>query len=389
MKLCIIQAVLPLYVISFFNRITELFPSIELTVVADLESTDPLNQYRGEDLKFKVVHVSQVQQSGVVWRKGLLKALQELQADTVVFSGSTRDLSQLFAMLHHRILGKRFGAWGMFHRIGGARFVTNAYFRIVGKLASRCLTYSRMGAVNLVGLGVPKHKVGVVGTAIDESKPHIQMLARTDDELAQFRSHHGLIGKHVILQVVRLSRIKRPELLIDAATALQCVRRDLVFALIGDGEMRHELETLVNNRGLQENFRFVGAVYDEAELSRWYLCADAFVVPTFIGLSAHHAMSYGVPVITDDSLDSQGSEFDILSPGLNSLTYCEGDPNDLAEVLARLVSSPDLRSFLAINARKTIDNVHNLDNKTKNFVKQVLQIGPLSMEFPKNFGQGT
>jgi glycosyltransferase involved in cell wall biosynthesis len=231
--------------------------------------------------------------------------------------------------------------------------------------------------------------VGVVGTAIDESKPHIQMLARTDDELAQFRSHHGLIGKHVILQVVRLSRIKRPELLIDAATALQCVRRDLIFALIGDGEMRNELEALVNNRGLQESFRFVGAVYDEAELSRWYLCADAFVVPTFIGLSAHHAMSYGVPVITDDSLDSQGSEFDILSPGLNSLTYCEGDPDDLAEVLAKLVSSPDLRTFLAINARKTVDNVHNLDNKSKNFVKEVLRISPLAMEIPKKFGQGT
>jgi hypothetical protein len=79
-------------------------------------------------------------------------------------------------------------------------------------------------------------------------------------------------------------------------------------------------------------------------------------------------------VVTDDSLDSQGSEFDILCPGLNSLTYKEANSGDLANVLARLVSDPKLRSFLGNNALKTIDNVHNLDNKAKSFVAQILQI---------------
>lgn len=374
MKLCIIQAVLPLYVISFFNRIVELFHNIELVVVADLDSTDPLNQYRGQDLKFDVVHVPSTQCGGVVWRKGLLKALRQQQADIVVFSGSTRDLSQLLAMLYYRISRKRFAAWGMFHRIGGPRFVTNTYFRLVGKIASRCLTYSRIGAVNLVGLGVSKQRVGVVGTAIDESKPHNQLHSQSQEALIDFRNKHHLTEKRVILQVVRLSRIKRPEILIDAATTLQCIRNDLVFVLIGDGEMRTELEALVHTRGLKDSFRFIGALYDEDELSRWYLCADAFVVPTFIGLSAHHAMSYGVPVVTDDSLDSQGSEFEILAPGLNSLIYREGDPGDLARVLAMLVGDDALRTFLADNARKTIDNVHNLDNKTKSFVAQVMRV---------------
>lgn len=374
MKLCIIQAVLPLYVISFFNRISELFSNIELVVVADLESSDPLNQYRGENLKFEVIHVPYVQWGGIVWRKGLLKALRQQEADIVVFSASTRDISQLLGMFYYRISKKCFGAWGMFHRIGGPRLTTNAYFRMIGRVASRCLAYSRIGAVNLVGLGVSKYKIGIVGTAIDEKKPYEQLQNRTREQLDKFRIEHRLADKHVILQVVRLSRIKRPEILIDAASVLQIIRRDLVFVLIGDGEMRTELETLVRTRGLQECFRFIGAVYEEEELSRWYLCADACVVPSFIGLSAHHAMSYGVPVVTDDSLDSQGSEFDILAPGLNSLVYREGDPGDLARVLARLVADEQLRSFLAINASKTIDNVHNLDNKAKSFVAQVMQI---------------
>lgn len=374
MKLCIVQAVLPLYVISFFNRIAELFPDIELVVIADLESNDQLNQYRNTQLKFRVEHVKQTQWHGIVWRTGLLKTLRSVQADMVVFSGSTRDASQLLAMLHYWMCSKRFAVWGMFHRIGGRRPVTDAYFRIVGKLASKCMTYSRVGAVNLVGLGVRKHKIGIVGTAIDEGNVTAQLNARSAEELSAFRAKHGLAGKHVILQVVRLSRIKKPELLIDAATHLQNVRDDVVFVLIGGGEMREELEASVRSRGLEAKFKFVGAVYDEAELSRWYLCADVFVVPTFIGLSAHHAMSYRLPVVTDDSLDCQGSEFDILSPGLNSLTYREGDTGDLAMVLDRLISNPELRSFLALNARKTIDNVHNLNNKAKNFVALLQQI---------------
>jgi glycosyltransferase involved in cell wall biosynthesis len=374
MRLCIVQAVLPLYAISFFNKIMELHRDVELVVMTDLESTDVLNQYRGADLQFQVVHVPQEQSHGVVWRRGLLEALRQQRADVVVFSGSSRDASQLLAMMAYRLRGIRFGTWGMFHRIGGPRFVTKTYFRLVGKLATRCLTYTRIGAVNLVSLGVPKHKVGVVGTAIDESNPFAQVLARAKQELEQFRSEHNLTGKRVILQVVRLSRVKRPELLIGAAVALQGTRHDLVFVVIGDGEMRSELEALVKMRGLQESFRFVGAVYDEAALSRWYLCADVFVVPTFIGLSAHHAMSYGVPVVTDDSFDSQGSEFDILAEGLNALTYHEGDAEDLAKVLVRVVSDPELRRLLASNARKTIENVHNLENKAKNFMVQVRKI---------------
>lgn len=46
MKISIVQTVLPLYAISFFNRIVELNPDIKLILLADLNSKDSLNQYR-------------------------------------------------------------------------------------------------------------------------------------------------------------------------------------------------------------------------------------------------------------------------------------------------------------------------------------------------------
>ena len=86
-------------------------------------------------------------------------------------------------------------------------------------------------------------------------------------------------------------------------------------------------------------------------------------------------MSYGVPVVTDDSLDCQGSEYEILAEGLNSLVYKEGDPKDLARVLGRILNDQILQQSLSANALLTIKRTHNLDAKTHRFIRSVRALG--------------
>jgi glycosyltransferase involved in cell wall biosynthesis len=375
MRLCIVQTVLPLYAISFFNRIVERNSDIELVVLADLQSSEALNQYQRKLCRFQVKQLGQRSLYGVSLRSGILNLLRQVDADIVVFSGSPREPCQLLAMVWLRLLGKPVAMWGMFHRIGGPRLISTLFYRIVGKLAHRCLSYTRVGASNLVSLGVSKQKIDVIGTAIDEQVPLVESATRTAEQLATFRRQLGLDGKQLVLQVVRLTRVKNPELLVQAALLVLSQRQDIVFALVGDGEMRAELQSMVQKLGLAEHFRFPGAIYDEAQLSRWYLSARVFVVPTFMGLSAHHAMSYGLPVVTDDSLDCQGSEFEILAPGLNSLTYSEGDVNDLARVLIEILEDSALHGMLSTNALHTVTHVHNLDKKTRRFMKCIRELG--------------
>lgn len=371
MKLCIVQSVLPLYAIAFFNRIVELNPHIDLVVLADVKFKHPLNQFNAVNAKFRVVHLRNIELKGISLRPHISKILRDESPDIVVFSGSVRDFSQLWAMALFRLLGKPFAVWGMFHRIGKPRVLTNLYFRLVGRLSGLCLTYTRTGATNLVRLGVDKSKVVVVGTAIDESLPKAEIGSKRPEDVSKFVRDMKLEGKKIVLQVVRLSKIKRPELLVYAAAELLQKREDVCFVIIGDGEMRQELSTLIHNLGLSDSFKMLGAIYDESVLSLWYLTASAFVVPAFIGLSAHHAMTYGVPVVTDDSLDSQGSEFDVLANGLNALLYKEGDARDMAKVLNTLLSDKVLQGQLSENAKLTVERVHNLENKTQQFVSNV------------------
>jgi glycosyltransferase involved in cell wall biosynthesis len=374
MKVCIVQSVLPLYAISFFNRIVEINQDIQLVLLADLKSKDSLNQYRPELCKFEVKQLDSISIGGIYLRPKILRVLHEINSDVTVFSASPREWSQLFAIFCAKMTRKKTAAWGMFHRIGGVRIFTSIYFRLLGKMTGRCLTYTRIGASQIVSKGVSKASVCVVGTAIDERQPFKYSAMMSADELRQFRHEQGIEGKKIILQVVRLTHLKRPELLLYAMKRIVTERDDVLAILIGDGNQRSELEELAVSLGIKNSVRFLGSIYDEKLLCPWYLSSEVFVVPTFLGLSGHHAMSYGLPVVTDDSLDHQGSEFEIVAEGLNGFTYREGDAEDLSRVMLRILSNASLQAFLSLNAKKTIENTHNIDRKTNRFVNSLREL---------------
>ncbi len=368
-KVTVVQPLLPYYSISFFNKIVENNPNIELVILADIHTDQQLNQYDKKDCKFKVVNLKSKNIFGFVIRPKLKRILLNEKSNTVIFSGNPRDISQIISIIYFFLRKKKIFAWGMFHRIGRQKKMTILYYKLVSALVNKCLTYSGIGARNLISIGVKKHKVKIVGTAIDEKIPFLFQKNKTKEELDSFKKIEELEHKKIILQVVRLSKIKKPELLILAAELLVKKHNDLIFVLIGDGELRDQIELLIHQKNLQNNFRLLGAVYDENILSSWFMLSKIFVVPTCIGLSLHHAMSYGLPVITDNSLDCQASESDIISDGLNGIFYDEGSPDSLAEKIEKLLLDESLRAKISQNAKFTIANKYNLNNKANNFVK--------------------
>ena len=374
MRICVVQTVLPLYSISFFNHIVDFNSEIDLIVMTDLTSKDSLNQFTPKLCKFKTIQLNNFSLFGIFFRPNIISKLCNIKADVVVFSASPREWGQLAAMIYARFMYGKIVTWGMFHRIGKPRLFTKIYFKLLGSLSDRCFTYSRVGATQLINLGIKKSKIRVIGTAIDEKIPLLQTSSISEKELIDFKKDNQINGKKIILQVVRLTRTKKPEILIHALKIILGHRDDVELVLIGAGEMELELRELVSKLGLINNVKFLGAIYDEAKLCPWYLSSHVFVIPSFLGLSGHHAMSYGLPVVTDDSLDNQGSEFEIIYEGLNALIYKEGNVVDLARVLLRLLSDDTLQKFLGENALKTIQLHHNLERKVNNFIENISQL---------------
>lgn len=372
MRLLVITNLLPHYQIDFFNKLVALYPEIELTVVADIKYQGSLNGYKDDNCHFNVINNKMYEKKGLIFRKGILKVIKENKPDKLIFYANPREISLTFIMMYLKVIGFKFYAHGMFHRVGGQRFVSNVYYRLMGFLAEKLFIYSRKGAEILLTLGIDPKKINIVGTAIDETKAKYYLSQIKQAHINELVIKYNLTNKKVILQVVRLSKIKKPEMLVDVANKILSERDDCVFILIGDGEQYLALKNKISEYKLDNKVFLLGAIYDELELAHWFSLAKVFVMPTCIGLSAHHAFSYGLPIVTDDNLLEQASEFDILADGLNSVVYKAGNIDSFSKSILTVIDDEDYQAFLSRNALFTIEKVHSLKNKCFNYYNGIL-----------------
>jgi glycosyltransferase involved in cell wall biosynthesis len=370
-RLVVVTNYIPLYDIEFFNRLCELNDELKLTVIADISTKRALNQYDKKMCNFVVVDSPLIEKNGLIFRKNIYRLIKKESPDYLVFYGNPRELTLTFLMILLKLLGKKFYVHGMFHRIGGEKISTKIYFRLIGLLAYKLFTYTRKGAEVLLGLGIDQKKIKIIGTAINEKVSFEFQESIDENDLNDFKLINNLTDKKIVLQVVRLSKIKKPEILIDAAKKILEKRNDIVFILIGGGEIFIELKNEVVLSGMDGNIRMLGPIYDESVLAYWFKSADIFVVPACIGLSAHHAFSYGLPIITDNDLLNQASEFDILYDGLNCKLYESGDIASLTNVISSLLDDDVYRAFLSRNAIETVRSINSLDMKCFNYFKSL------------------
>src|SRR5690606_21734268 len=78
--------------------------------------------------------------------------------------------------------------------------------------------------------------------------------------------------------------------------------------LIGDGLFKKHLKSLTITLGISNQVSFYGSCYDEVILATSFINAIACVIPSAVGLSAVHALTYGCPVITDNNNIKHGPE---------------------------------------------------------------------------------
>jgi glycosyltransferase involved in cell wall biosynthesis len=142
-----------------------------------------------------------------------------------------------------------------------------------------------------------------------------------------------------LLFVGRLSPQKNVARLLDA---LSRVHGDVRLRVVGDGELRAELEATVDRLGLRERVEFSGGLHG-ADLVRAYAEADAFVLPSDkegMPLVALEAMAAGLPVLA--TRVPGNSE---LLGGVGLLA--DPEPAALAAAVDALAADPGLRSRLA------------------------------------------
>jgi glycosyltransferase involved in cell wall biosynthesis len=145
-----------------------------------------------------------------------------------------------------------------------------------------------------------------------------------------------------LLYVGRLAPQKNVARLIAAMAA---VSRRVDLAIVGDGEDRKHLESLIAELGLA-NVTLIGPQRGQG-LVDWYRWADAFVLPSDkegMPLVILEAMAAGLPII---ATDVAGIRDTVREDGI----LVDPNPASLAAAIDRVAADPTLRSELARRSR--------------------------------------
>ncbi|NBB52510.1 glycosyltransferase [Rhizobium sp. CRIBSB] len=273
---------------------------------------------------------------------GLWKPVLAPDIDALIILGNPRFTQTWAAAVLGRLTGKKVLFWGH----GWLRdysplktLMRHTYFG----LANAILVYSDRARALAVQTSFPANKVYPIYNSLDweTTRMHRAVLDRTP--ASELRTEVGYPqDRPVLICTARLTPLCRFDLLIEAAAIMGKKGRPPHVVLVGDGPMRESLEAQAKAAGVDA--RFVGAVYDEAVLSRLLYAADVTVSPGKVGLTAMHSLSYGTPVVTHGDLNEQMPEVEAVVEGRTGAFFRRGDSADLARAIEAVLDWPATRS---------------------------------------------
>ena len=146
--------------------------------------------------------------------------------------------------------------------------------------------------------------------------------------------------------------------------ALPSVLREfpqLKVALVGDGNLRGDLETQADALGLSPSVRFVGF---QSNMADWYALANLMVLPSFfegLPLVAIESLAAGCPVVAT-AVDGTP---EVVVDGVTGLTVPPGAPAQLAEAICLMLRDPETRQALAHRGRDFVVSEFNLAKQVR------------------------
>lgn len=168
--------------------------------------------------------------------------------------------------------------------------------------------------------------------------------------------------------VGRLSAEKGQLLLVEAAAHLAAQNTDFELVLVGDGEMRAEIEALIASHKLQDRTRITGwlssgQVHDEMQAAR------ALVLPSFnegLPVVIMEAMALRRPVITTYVAGIP----ELVRPGEDGWLVPAGDVTSLAEAMRACLAAPaDEITRMGSAARQRVLQRHDVNIEAKKLQK--------------------
>jgi glycosyltransferase involved in cell wall biosynthesis len=228
---------------------------------------------------------------------------------------------------------------GFFDR--GRRAFYREAERGFGLLTSRVLAVCEAEA-RLARTVTAKRHVRVVHNGVEAP---VTRIIQPDARVAELRSRGP-----VVCTVCQLRPGKGIETLIDAWPAVAIRHPGAQLAIVGDGEMRDDLERRVEALGIGGSVHFLGEYADPIAVLQ---TADVFVLASWFEAFPYailEAMALGCSIVASDV----GGIAEAITHGVSGLLVPAREPVKLAAALGELVGDSELRVRLGAVALSTV-----------------------------------
>jgi len=186
-----------------------------------------------------------------------------------------------------------------------------------------------------------------------------------------FRARLGAGDRILIGTTATLIEQKGLRDLLKVARKVRDAGHDVRFVVVGEGDLRPELETLRHQLGLDDTVVFTG----------WVTSAAEHVVPTFdvffqsslweaMSIAILEAMAAGRPVVAT----RVGENAAIIEDGVDGFLVRPGDVEGMTSALCRLIGDAGLRARLGDSARLKIRRRFSVEQMTQAYEQAYLDM---------------
>lgn len=230
---------------------------------------------------------------------------------------------------------------------------------VMSYFAYRVVGVSEHTSTNLINYEkISPKKVMTIENGIDGSRFKIEIDKQGKRKELGIRNSGPIIGLGV-----RIAEQKGITYLLQAMPQVINVYPDIKLIIVGDGELKDDLQRESAKLGTNKNVLFLGAKLDIPDLLKLF---DIYVLPSLwegLPMVLLEAMAAGCPIVATNV----GGVSRVITDGENGLLVPSKNVEQLAEAVIKLLSDTNLRDRFANAGLKKFDEKFSADKMTRQY----------------------
>jgi glycosyltransferase involved in cell wall biosynthesis len=226
---------------------------------------------------------------------------------------------------------------------------------------TRAIARSEYSRGQMIESGIPASKIRVVYNGIDTDRFSPDPRARE-----QWAQRYAIQPDEVILTSIAFLRpFKNPQVIVEALGHLTGRGVSARLFMVGDGDIRPQLEELGRRLGVGQRIHWLGNFSKPESLLQ---ASDIFVLASVgeaFGLVLAEALACGVPVVGSRS----GAIGEVVEDGRTGFLATPRDPLSFADAIERLARDMPLRRDMGMRGRESVQSRFTTDIAVENTLR--------------------